>query len=97
MPSQHGPALWVKKETKRLARLSAEFVKSAMQEQHDAASTMAMDPAISMVPEILQKGVMMTKVLANKQKRVVFRLDPDEGRILYKSIKHGMVCATNSI
>jgi hypothetical protein len=95
MSFQHGPGLWVKKETKHLARMSAEFVKGAIgtvHDQHeDRSQTDAMDTnSIWMVPEALQMGVMMTKVLANKQKRLIFRLDPDEGRILYKSTKYGI-------
>lgn len=103
MSFQHGPGLWVKKETERLSKLSAEFVKGAVQpsgsgihdqlKQHedrsqtDNTSAMAMD-IILIVPEALQKGVMMTKILAEQQKRLVFQLDPDEGRILYKSTEH---------
>jgi phosphatidylinositol phospholipase C delta len=81
--------------------MSAEFVKAAMQPIDDHptlpddwlrkgdVSIITMD-TISMVPEVLQKGVMMTKILAKQQKRLIVRLDPDEGRILYKSTKHGI-------
>lgn len=99
MSFQHGPALWVKKETKHLSKMSADFVKGAIQPIHDhptqhedrtrtdSTSTMVID-TISIVPEALQTGVMMTKILAKQQKRLVFQLDPDEGRIIYKSTKH---------
>ena len=95
MSFQHGPGLWVKKETKHLARVSAELVKGAIGAAHDPhedrSQADAMDEnSISMVPEALQMGVMMTKVLPNRQKRLLFRLDPDDGRILYKSTKYGI-------
>ena len=79
--------------------MSADFVKGAIQPIHDhptqhedrtrtdSTSTMVID-TISIVPEALQTGVMMTKILAKQQKRLVFQLDPDEGRIIYKSTKH---------
>ncbi|KAG6868197.1 hypothetical protein C0993_006338 [Termitomyces sp. T159_Od127] len=41
------------------------------------------------VPEAVLKGTMMTKVSEKRQKRVLFQLDPDAGRILYKSRKTG--------
>jgi len=39
------------------------------------------------VPQLLQKGVPMTKVSASRQKTHVFRLDPDQGQILWESKK----------
>lgn len=39
------------------------------------------------VPTILHRGVPMTKVSAKRQKTFVFRLDPDQGHILYESNK----------
>lgn len=39
------------------------------------------------VPEVLQRGVSMTKVSAKRQKSFVFRLDPDQGQILWESKK----------
>lgn len=95
MHSQHGPGHWVKKETKQLAEI---LVKSTIQPLHDhlaedqsptdGASVVDMD-SISIVPQVLQKGVIMTKILAKQQKRLIFQLDPDEGNILYKSTKYG--------
>jgi phosphatidylinositol phospholipase C delta len=41
------------------------------------------------VPEALQKGLEMLKISNRSQKRVVFRLDPDQGQILYGSGKSG--------
>ncbi|KAK7056256.1 hypothetical protein VNI00_002808 [Paramarasmius palmivorus] len=43
------------------------------------------------IPDELQKGMRMTKVTEKKVKEAMFRLDPDEGRILYESKKSGIV------
>jgi phosphatidylinositol phospholipase C delta len=40
------------------------------------------------VPALLQTGTPMTKVTANKQKKVVLRLDADQGEIVWESKKH---------
>jgi hypothetical protein len=40
------------------------------------------------VPAVLQMGTPMIKVSGGKQKRVVFRLDPDRGQIIWESKKH---------
>lgn len=40
------------------------------------------------VPAVLQMGTSMIKVSGGKQKRVVFRLDPDRGQIIWESKKH---------
>ncbi|PCH36823.1 PLC-like phosphodiesterase [Wolfiporia cocos MD-104 SS10] len=39
------------------------------------------------VPQLLQQGVPMLKVSAKKQKRYVFKLDPDQGQIVWESKK----------
>ena len=39
------------------------------------------------VPPLLQQGVPMLKVSAKKQKRYVFKLDPDQGQIVWESKK----------
>ncbi|KAI0672187.1 1-phosphatidylinositol-4,5-bisphosphate phosphodiesterase 1 [Trametes maxima] len=39
------------------------------------------------VPQLLQQGVPMLKVSAKKQKRYIFRLDPDQGQIIWESKK----------
>ena len=39
------------------------------------------------VPHILQQGIPMLKVSAKKQKRYVFKLDPDQGQIVWESKK----------
>lgn len=100
MPSQHGPQVWVQKEAKRLAAMSAEIVKDAVppilpKNPTPMAVPLADNPLAhdSMIPEALQKGMMMTKISDNGQKSVLFRIDPDEGQILYKSNKGGIgVC-----
>jgi hypothetical protein len=40
------------------------------------------------VPAVLQMGTPMIKVSGGKQKNVVFRLDPDQGQIIWESKKH---------
>lgn len=88
MPSQYGAKLWAKKETKRLARRSAEIVKGAV------AITMP-TPVLrnsnvnmeDIIPLDLQKGMSMLKVSEKKERQLFFRIDPDEGAILYKSSK----------
>lgn len=42
------------------------------------------------VPLLLQKGTLLTKVSEKSKKKVVFRIDPDEGQILYDSRKNGL-------
>jgi phosphatidylinositol phospholipase C, delta len=37
------------------------------------------------VPELLQTGTPMTKVSTSKHKKYVFRIDPDQGQIVYES------------
>ncbi|KIM36249.1 hypothetical protein M413DRAFT_449303 [Hebeloma cylindrosporum] len=95
MPSQHGAKLWVTQETKRLARMSAEIVKDAIpQKSTPVAPPLADSPIVSdiIIPDALQKGTTMTKISeGGKQKSVLFQLDPDEGRIVYKSSKGGIV------
>ena len=96
MPSQHGAKLWVKKETKRLARMSAEIVKDAIPQKSRPATPstpLADSPIVSdiVIPDALRKGTTMTKVSKDgERKSVLFKLDPDEGRILYKSNKGGI-------
>lgn len=86
MPSQYGAKLWAKKETKRLARRSAEIVRGAV--AATAPTPVRRNSAVNMediVPPGLQKGTTMLKVSEKKEKQLFFRIDPDEGAILYKS------------
>ncbi|KAJ7224502.1 PLC-like phosphodiesterase [Mycena pura] len=43
------------------------------------------------VPLLLKHGIEFTKVSDTSRKKVIFRIDPDEGQILYESRKHGIV------
>lgn len=43
------------------------------------------------IPEIVEKGTVMTKVSDKGKKRKEFRIDADEGRIVYSSKKNGPV------
>ena len=75
MPSQHGAKLWVTKETKRLARKSAEIVKDAIpqsQKSTAASPPLADSPIVSdiMIPVELQKGTMMTKISQEGEKKI---------------------------
>ena len=95
MPSQHGATNWVQKETRRLVHRSVELVKSAMPSKVEATGAPALadnSPIVNerMIPEILEKGIMMTKISDDKQKKVFFQIDPDEGAIKYKSSSGGM-------
>ena len=95
MPSQHGAKLMVKKETKRLARMSAEIVKDVIPQKRtpNTSPPLADSPIASdiVIPDALQKGTTMTKISeSGKRKSILFKLDPDEGRILYKSSKGGI-------
>jgi phosphatidylinositol phospholipase C delta len=84
--------LWIEKETKRLARRSAEIVKSAVMPPSRVRSPALADnsPITNdrMIPEALEKGLLMTKISEKRQKRVLFRLDPDEGTIMFNSSKN---------
>ncbi len=44
-----------------------------------------------MIPEILEKGIMMKKISAGKEKKVLLQIDPDEGTIkICKSINNNL-------
>ncbi|CCL99378.1 uncharacterized protein FIBRA_01396 [Fibroporia radiculosa] len=47
------------------------------------------------VPQLLQQGVPMLKVSAKKQKRVMIKLDPDQGQIVWESKKHRIIPIEN--
>ncbi|KAF8491854.1 PLC-like phosphodiesterase [Russula emetica] len=47
------------------------------------------------VPAVLQMGTPMIKVSGGKQKNVVFRLDPDQGQIIWESKKHRIIPIEN--
>ena len=58
-------------------------------EYHEVVSPVAQPSsgADATVPPILQQGIPMLKVSAKKQKRYVFKLDPDQGQIVWESKK----------
>ncbi|KAJ6625131.1 PLC-like phosphodiesterase [Mycena sp. CBHHK59/15] len=41
--------------------------------------------ADDMVPKILQEGIVLTKISAKKQRKMLFRLDPDHGQLIWES------------
>ena len=93
IPSQHSPKSWLGSKAKDLARMSAEIVKPTGVAAAIPGAPPSSDEhhgSISQIPEIVEKGTMMTKVSDKGQKRVTFRIDPDEGDILYKSKKNGL-------
>ena len=65
-------------------------VESPSQAHARAAGPLAQPASIAdvAVPQLLQQGTPMIKVSAKKQKRVVFRLDPDQGQIIWEGKKH---------
>ncbi|RDB15543.1 1-phosphatidylinositol 4,5-bisphosphate phosphodiesterase 1 [Hypsizygus marmoreus] len=97
--ASHKPSDWLRKERRRLAKKSADImnIKAKLSSSSPApnalpsAGTHAEPHSDFSVPEALLKGTMLLKVSEKKQKQVIFHLDPDEGRILYKSSKTGVV------
>ena len=84
---------WIEKETKRLARRSANIVKNAVQPPPSRVNSPALadnSPIKNerMIPESLENGLLMTKISEKKQKKVLFRVDPDDGTITYNSSKN---------
>lgn len=61
----------------------AESVQSPV--EHEQPKFVGGDVA---VPQLLQQGTPMTKVTNKKRKKVVFRLDADQGQIVWESKKH---------
>ncbi|KAK7030785.1 phosphoinositide phospholipase C [Favolaschia claudopus] len=43
------------------------------------------------VPLLLQDGIELTKISEKSRKKLKFRIDPDDGKVLYPSRKHGVV------
>ncbi|KAF9269068.1 PLC-like phosphodiesterase [Marasmius fiardii PR-910] len=56
-----------------------------------SASYLDSSDVSSSIPDELQKGIRMTKVTEKKVKDAQFRIDPDEGRIVYESKKSGII------
>lgn len=84
MPSQHGATQWVRRE----AEAAKNFVKMAytpdIDDRHPDAPHTSESEDVS-IPDVLKTGIFMTRISEKTQKQVLFRIDPDEGRILYKS------------
>jgi hypothetical protein len=55
---------------------------------HDIPAVHSASIADVTVPAVLQVGTPMTKVSRGKQKKVVFRLNPDQGQIIWESKKY---------
>lgn len=97
------PKEWIIKEPKLLAKKSAELAKKTLAKNRKDDDTppaplqhVNRSHADLSVPDVLIKGTTMTKVSGGDLKKKVFRLDPDEGRIIYmKSGKIGIgLCST---
>ena len=89
IPSQHSAKAWATKKAKQAYRMSAEVVlkpATAAAPSHPGAPGSAVQ-----IPEIVENGTTMTKLSDKGKKRVEFRVDADEGRIVYKSKKNGPV------
>ncbi|KZT08084.1 1-phosphatidylinositol-4,5-bisphosphate phosphodiesterase 1 [Laetiporus sulphureus 93-53] len=65
--------------------------------KEEPASPVAQDSSMLdvVVPQLLQQGVPMLKVSAKKQKRYIFKLDPDQGQIVWESKKHRIIPIEN--
>jgi hypothetical protein len=84
------PALNLHLESLPLPPMSSSPLSPVLNEDHlpanpapHSASTLDLT-----VPDVLQSGTPMTKVSGRKQTSVVFRLDPDQGQIIWESKKH---------
>ncbi|KAH9903290.1 1-phosphatidylinositol-4,5-bisphosphate phosphodiesterase 1 [Cubamyces lactineus] len=66
---------------------STAEVQKAQQEQQPAPVAQPSTSSDVTVPAILQYGVPMLKVSAKKQKRYMFRVDSDQGQIIWQSKK----------
>ncbi|KAI0922841.1 hypothetical protein AcV5_009715 [Taiwanofungus camphoratus] len=82
------------REPEPLTLSSDPTLVSSTSESHHPEESRSTSPAArdsSMldvtVPQLLQQGVPMLKVSAKRQKRCIFRLDPDQGQIVWESKK----------
>lgn len=85
------------KVSQKAKRISAKFPMHRSSSPVQAAGPPGCPPPYAVaggtdlaIPEVLRQGTEMLKVSAKKKKRVVFRLDPEEGQILFKSNKSGV-------
>lgn len=91
------PALNLHLESLPLPPMSSSPLSPVLNEDHlpanpapHSASTLDLT-----VPDVLQSGTPMTKVSGRKQTSVVFRLDPDQGQIIWESKKHRIIPIEN--
>jgi hypothetical protein len=70
--------------------LPSPMSSSVLDEQHSPAVPIAQTASTLdlTVPDLIQRGTPMIKVSGRKQTNVVFRLDPDQGQIIWESKKH---------
>ncbi|VDB86429.1 unnamed protein product [Peniophora sp. CBMAI 1063] len=54
-------------------------------------------PADPVVPALLQAGTPLTKVSGKKQQRIVFRLDPDQGHVVWETKKTHIIPLENVV
>ncbi|KZV60623.1 PLC-like phosphodiesterase [Peniophora sp. CONT] len=54
-------------------------------------------PADPVVPALLQAGTPLTKVSGKKQQRIVFRLDPDQGHVVWETKKLHIIPLENVV
>ena len=89
-PSDPLPALNIHLESFPLPQMPSATLSPVLDEDHTPATPVA-HSAFTLdltVPDVLQRGTPMTKVSGRKQTSVVFRLDPDQGQIIWESKRH---------
>ncbi|KAH8997911.1 PLC-like phosphodiesterase [Lactarius akahatsu] len=91
------PALNFQLESLPLPPMSLSLLPPVLDEDHPPAAPVAQPASILdlTVPDLLQKGTPMIKVSGRKQTDVVFRLDPDQGQIIWESKKHRIIPIEN--
>lgn len=89
MTSAYGPKQWALREAKAAKRLVKMISAPDLNDHHPGAPHTPESEVMS-IPDILKTGTFMTQISEKKQKKVLFRIDPDEGRIIYKSGLGGM-------
>ena len=89
-PSDPLPALNIHLESFPLPQMPSAPLSPVLDEDHASVVPVAHSASTLdlTVPDVLQRGTPMTKVSGRKQTSVVFRLDPDQGQIIWESKKH---------
>ncbi|KAJ7606651.1 PLC-like phosphodiesterase [Roridomyces roridus] len=67
---------------RRLGRFSRSKSRSSSDETTSRGSTSSAD---DLVPKALQDGIYLTKISLKKQRKLLFRLDPDRGQLIWES------------